>query len=381
MPDLLDKPSLKKQKTSTTISSDASKKKEAERVVSPSVRDTVDEEDPPVPPEDEKPEQSETMDVYAADTDKGPSNEGVEDDEDAEQAGEEGGDSEEGDDLVAEEATKAGDEDAEKVDKTIKDESGVFKIQKANGTIVDPKPFVFPATWNVTWLADDKPIEAQNCEDRLNKFKKEGLVNGTEKNKHHSLPHGLDLARCLGIEIDDEAEAKVLDEQFTEMRKEWKSQFPKSKKQNETAFALYEAQIMADAYEWALGKFETQAALHDEGHKPDDRLKHYRKQATDRRTKVDNMTKKRKEQEEKRKKDAKERAVERARNAPERKEQERQKVGKKAVVDFTKSTNFKEIIAKISEEATRLVKEEKLSPEEASAKAQATIMPAMMAAL
>ena len=348
----------KKSKPNPSIESKAAEKKEAQRAVSPSEVLAAEEDEPPVP--DMEVEQNEQI--------GGPANEG---DDKPEEGGEEG---EEGDDLVAEEATKEGDDDAEKVDKTIKDDKGIFKIQKADGTIVDPKPFVFPATWNVTWKAGDKDIEAQDCEDRLNKFKKEGLVNGTDKNKHHSLPHGLDLAKCLDIEVEDEAEAKQLEEQFTEMRANWKAQFPKSKKQNETAFALYEAQIMAEAYEWVLGKFEDEAEKHDEGHKPTDRLKHYRKQAKDRREKVTNMVKTRKEREEKRKKDAKERQVERARLAPERKEAERAKVANKAVSEFKKSDDFKDIFAKMRAEVKRLMKDEGLDVDAASEKAQATVM-------
>lgn len=348
----------KKSKPSSAIAPKAAEKKEAERAVSPSEGLAAEEDEPPVP----------DMEVDQSEQINGPANEG---DDKAEEGDEEGGEEgEEGDDLQAEEATKEGDDDAEKIDKTIKVE-GVFKIQKADGSIVEPVEGKYPSDW--TW--EKKPL-MQEAEDAFNVFKKEGLVDG-EKNKHHSLPHGLDFTKCLGIDISDADEAKKCEDLFTEVRKEWKKQFPKSKKQNETAFALYEAQIMADAYEWVLTKFEEEAAKHDEGHKPTDRLKHYRKQAKDRRSKVDNMTTKRKEREEKRKKDAKERQIERARLAPERKEQERAKVANKAVSEFKKSDDFKDIFAKMRTEVKRLMKEEGLDVDAASEKAQATVMLSM----
>lgn len=216
------------------------------------------------------------------------------------------------------EAGEAGDVDVLKEEsekptrKAIKDEkTGYLMIQEEDGTISRPTEVPLPATWKQAWGS----VDMQKAEIRLAEFKNAGK----EKNPNRALPHGKDLCACIGVSEEDEEEAGRCEALYLEMRKDWKKQFPKSTKHNDVPFDEYEAMVLADLYEEAYEKFLIQAELHDEGHKPDNRLKHYKAYSEKRRSKYNEMKKTRLERDEETRKKRKEAAQQRARDAPAKK--------------------------------------------------------------
>ena len=196
--------------------------------------------------------------------------------------------------------------------KTIEDpDTGHLMIQEEDGTITRPKEGVLPATWKTEW----GPVDMQAAELRLAEFKNQGKA----LNKNRQLPHGRDLCVCIGVSEEDDEEANRCEALYLEMRKDWKKQFPKSTKHNDVPFHEYEAMVLADLYEEAYGKFLAQADLHDKGHKPTDRLEHFKAYSEKKRKKYNEMKQERIDRADLNRKNRKEAALKRAREAPAKK--------------------------------------------------------------
>jgi len=220
------------------------------------------------------------------------------------------------------------------VRKTIKDEgSGYLMIMEEDGTISRPTEAAMPPSWKDAWGG----VDMQKAELRLNEFKNQGK----ELNPNRALPHGKELCVCIGVSEDDEEEAKRCEGLYLEMRKEWKKQFPKSTKHNDVPFHEYEAMVLADMFEEAYGKFLAQAELHDEGHKPTDRLEHYKAYSEKRRKKYDEMKADRLTRAEENRKKRKEAAVQRAREAPSKKADAAAKLVSEGISAHKKTNEYK----------------------------------------
>lgn len=222
----------------------------------------------------------------------------------------------------------------EKVDKTIKDEeTGYLMIQKADGTIVPPEDPSIPLSWKEVWGV----VDMQKAEIRLNEFKNQCKVLSTQR----KLPHDFELCACIGVKELDLEEAKRCEELYFEMRKQWKKQFPQSKKKNDVPFHEYELMVLADLYEEAYAKFLAQAELHDEGHKPTDRLEHYKQHSKNRREKYDKMKSARLKAAEENRKKRKEAAQKRAREAPAKKADAAAKLVAEGIAMHKKTSEYK----------------------------------------
>ena len=220
------------------------------------------------------------------------------------------------------------------VRKTIKDEdTGYLMIMETDGTISRPTDVPLPVTWKGAWGG----VDMQKAEISLNKFKNSGKA----LNPNRALPHGKELCVCIGVPEDDEEEANRCEGLYLEMRKDWKKQFPKSTKHNDVPFHEYEAMVLADMFEEAYGKFLTQAELHDEGHKPTDRLEHYKAYSEKRRKKYDEMKADRLTRAEENRKNRKEAAVQRAREAPAKKADAAAKLVSEGIAAHKKTDEYK----------------------------------------
>lgn len=238
------------------------------------------------------------------------------------------------------------------------------EFDNTTAAIVPKEPTSWPAEWKDEW---DKPLFTELDE----KFKKFRFAPG---NKTHALPQGLEFCKVVGVNVgDSEEDAAVVKTVILEMRATWKKiNFPRSKRQNDVPFAEFEASVWADLTEVALGRFEEQAKLHDAGHKPENRLAHWRAAAKTKRTNYETMRNKRLDNAEKNRKERKEAAAKRQREAPERKKKERDTIAEAAVEKYKEEQ--KTFHVKIKDEMKRLMKEDGLSVEDAIEKATSLVL-------